>query len=164
MAHISVSLGSNINADFHLRTAIFLLRPYFSDLLISPVYESKPVNFGGNNFYNIVFGGKVKLSLERTVELLKSIEKQYNRDRSLHNNCEITLDLDLLFYDDLIIQQPIELPRKEILNNAFVLQPLSDIYPELNHPTENLTYAQLWHSFNKASQKLWPITFNWNKK
>ncbi|MCU4674858.1 2-amino-4-hydroxy-6-hydroxymethyldihydropteridine diphosphokinase [Catenovulum sp. 2E275] len=164
MPQIAVSLGSNVNPEFHLKTAIFLLRPFFKQLLISPVYETEPVAFGGQNFLNIVFGGEVELNLEQTLSLLKAIEKQYQRNRQKQNKTQITLDLDLLFYDDLVCQQPVVLPRAEILNNAFVLKPLADVYADKNHPQNGQSYAQLWQNFNNPNQKFWKIDFNWNNK
>ncbi|MER2493746.1 2-amino-4-hydroxy-6-hydroxymethyldihydropteridine diphosphokinase [Catenovulum sediminis] len=163
MARVAVSLGTNTEAEFHLKIAIFLLRPFIQELVISDVYESTPVNFGGRNFYNIVFGGNTKLSLEHFIELLKSIEDQYGRDRNANNRSSITLDLDLLIYDDIICENPISLPRPEILKNAFVLKPLCDIYPDLLHPVVKKSYTLLWQNFDNPSQALWQIDFDWKK-
>ncbi len=163
MPQIAVSLGTNVKTEFHLKTALFLLRPFINNLVISPVYETEPVSFGGENFLNIVFGGEVKLSLEQTLDLLKSIEQQYQRNRQKYNKTEITLDLDLLFYDDQVCQQPVVLPRREILKNAFVLKPLSDVFADNKHPENGQTYLSLWQAFNNPKQKFWQIDFNWNK-
>lgn len=162
MANIAVSLGSNINSEFHLKTAIFLLRPYIKQLVISPVYETEPVSFGGDNFLNIVFAGEVDLTLTDTVSLFKAIEQEFQRNRQKSNKSQITLDLDLLFYDDLVCQQPVELPRAEILTNAFVLKPLSEILADKAHPVAGQSYAQLWQNFNNHSQKIWQVNFEWN--
>ena len=163
MPQIAVSLGTNVQSEFHLKTAIYLLRPFIKTLKISPVYETEPVSFAGDNFLNIVFGGEVELSLTDTLDLLKSIEKQYQRNRQKENKTQITLDLDLLFYDDLVCQQPVVLPRAEILKNAFVLKPLADVYPERQHPQNSQSYSQLWQAFHNPKQKLWQIDFNWKK-
>ncbi|KMT66558.1 2-amino-4-hydroxy-6-hydroxymethyldihydropteridine diphosphokinase [Catenovulum maritimum] len=164
MALIAVSLGTNVAAEYHLTTAIHLLRPYFKHLLISPVYQSEPVKFSGENFLNICFGGELDLTLEQTLKLLKSIESQYQRDRTSTNKSEITLDLDLLFYDDLITEIPVKLPRAEILKNAFVLQPLNDIFADKIHPETKTSYQNLWQAYDQSSQKLWPINFDWKNK
>lgn len=161
MALISISIGTNVTPEYHLRTAVHILRPYFSNILVSEVYQSEPVNFGGENFLNICIGGHCNLSLSQVIELLKSIENQYKRSRTHINKSKITLDLDLLFYDALVITEPLVLPRQEILNNAFVLQPLADIFPDLRHPINQQNYQALWQSFNKDSQKLWKIDFKW---
>ncbi|EWH09874.1 2-amino-4-hydroxy-6-hydroxymethyldihydropteridine pyrophosphokinase [Catenovulum agarivorans DS-2] len=162
MTLVAVSLGTNKQTEFHLKKAIFLLRPFIEDMSISPVYESEPVKFGGENFNNIVFGGNTELTLNQLVRLLKSVENQYGRNRSAQNKSEITLDLDLLFYGNEVTEQPLSLPRGEITENAFVLFPLCDIYPSQLHPKLNKTYSQLKAEYNNPQQKLWTINFHWD--
>jgi 2-amino-4-hydroxy-6-hydroxymethyldihydropteridine diphosphokinase len=71
-----------------------------------------------------------------------------------------TLDIDMLLYDELLLQQgKLELPREEITKNAFVLWPLAEIAPELEHPVLHQTYAELWAAFDKDKQSLWPVEF-----
>ena len=76
--------------------------------------------------------------------------------------CSRTLDLDLLTYDDVVIDTPVRLPREEILYNAFVLWPLAELVPEGIHPTTGKSYAQLWRAFDKQKQRLQPINFTWS--
>ncbi len=73
-----------------------------------------------------------------------------------------TLDLDLLLYDDLIINKPAQLPRDEIDKNAFVLWPLSEIAPTLIHPIIKVDYQTLWQNYNKISQQLTKVENCWN--
>ncbi|MCK5885115.1 MAG: 2-amino-4-hydroxy-6-hydroxymethyldihydropteridine diphosphokinase, partial [Alcanivorax sp.] len=54
----------------------------------------------------------------------------------------------------------VELPRAEILKNAFVLRPLADIAPDELHPVCCESYRSLWQSYQK-DQKLWPVDFTW---
>ena len=54
----------------------------------------------------------------------------------------------------------VELPRAEILKNAFVLRPLADIAPDELHPVCRESYRSLWKSYQK-DQKLWPVDFTW---
>jgi len=55
----------------------------------------------------------------------------------------------------------VELPRREILKNAFVLKPLAEIAPEELHPTEKRSYSALWQDYSR-DQRLWAIPFEWN--
>jgi 2-amino-4-hydroxy-6-hydroxymethyldihydropteridine diphosphokinase len=63
------------------------------------------------------------------------------------------LDIDLILYDDLINQE-LNLPRDEILEYAFVLGPLAEINPLGVHPIKEVTYQELWSSFDKASSDI----------
>ena len=56
MARVYLSLGSNIDRDHYIRTALDILQRRFGDLVVSPVYESESVGFEGDNFYNLVVG------------------------------------------------------------------------------------------------------------
>ncbi|MCP3667825.1 MAG: 2-amino-4-hydroxy-6-hydroxymethyldihydropteridine diphosphokinase, partial [Gammaproteobacteria bacterium] len=71
-----------------------------------------------------------------------------------------TLDIDPLLYGDNVSNQPIILPREEILENAFVLWPLSLIAPTLKHPLTGKSFAEHWVNYEKQ-QNLWQIDFLW---
>jgi 2-amino-4-hydroxy-6-hydroxymethyldihydropteridine diphosphokinase len=63
-----------------------------------------------------------------------------------------------LYNDEVFEQGKLKIPREEILFNAFVLRPLAELAPDLKHPVEKKTYAELWNAFDQDSQPLWPIT------
>ena len=56
MAHIYLSLGSNIDRHARINAALDALLLMFGDLQLSPVYESDSVGFAGDNFFNLVVG------------------------------------------------------------------------------------------------------------
>ena len=58
----------------------------------------------------------------------------------------------------------IQLPRDEVLKNAFVLLPLAEIAPHAKHPITGLSYADHWQSYDKDKQNLWPVPFTWQGK
>ena len=77
--------------------------------------------------------------------IFHAIEDQLGRDRSLPKFASRPIDLDILTYDNLILEVPgIRIPRPEILENAFVLKPLQDIAPQSLHPVSGQSYAELW--------------------
>ncbi len=154
MAQIYISLGSNIEPIKHVNFALTELKAQFGTLMLSKVYQSQSVGFDGDDFYNMVIGIKSDLSAFQVNEYLKTIEKKAGRKSSLKKFASRTLDLDILNYDDLILETPILLPRAEILFNAFVLQPLNDIAPNWKHPVKNKTIKELWQHFDKSSQRL----------
>lgn len=162
MARVYISLGSNIDAPRHLRAAIAALRERYGELTLSPVYESEAVGFEGDNFLNLVVGLDTDQEVREVNRCLHAIEDAHGRQRNGPRFSPRTLDLDLLLYDDLILHEDkLQLPRDEITRNAFVLRPLADIAPDLRHPLTGRTMAELWQAFDQASQRLWPIPFEW---
>lgn len=158
MATIYISIGSNINPGENIRSALDDLRQAFGHIVCSTHYESKSVGFEGENFINLVVRAETDLGITAVADRLHQIEDQHGRDRSGPKFSSRTLDLDLLLYDDKIFEQgKLKIPRDEILFNAFVLKPLAEIAPDLKHPIEKKTYAELWQNFDQESQSLWPI-------
>ncbi len=158
MAQIYISVGTNCNRDYHIRMAVAALTAAFGTLTLSSVYESDAVGFKGDPFYNMVIGAQTELPIIECVALFKAIEDNYGRVRGGEKFSGRTLDLDLLTYDQQICQSPVELPRAEILYNAFVLWPLAEIAPDLSHPIAGQSYAQLWAQY-QSEQRIWPVPF-----
>ncbi len=161
MATIYISLGSNINREENTRAGIKALEQAFGKLTLSAVYESEAVGFEGDAFYNMVIACEVNTPVFETNQILRDIEDANGRDRSGPKFSSRTLDLDLLLYDDLKLDENgLKLPRGEILKNAFVLWPLAEIAPELKHPETGTSYAELWSDFDKTKENLKPINFS----
>lgn len=156
MAKVFLSLGSNIDAPYHIAACVNALRQRYQVEAISTVYESEAVGFDGDNFLNLVVQIETTLGVGELSAQLKALEDQYGRDRTAARFSGRTLDVDILTYDALTgLVEGIELPRDEILTNAFVLLPLADIAGDDLHPVEQKTYQQLWSEYDKE-QKLWP--------
>lgn len=161
MARIYISLGSNIDRERNTRSGVAALRQRFGELELSSVYESEAVGFEGDAFYNMVIGCVVSEGVHSANRALAEIEDAHGRDRSGPRFSSRTLDLDLLLYDDLVMDENgLRLPREEILKNAFVLWPLAEIAPDLVHPLVKRTYARLWAEFDKSKESLAPIAFD----
>ena len=95
-------------------------------------------------------------------EFLKQLEESQGRDSTQAKLSSRPIDVDILFYgDDSGASLGIDLPRAEITRNAFVLLPLAELLPKTRHKPTGLTYEALWASYDKDSQKLWPIKFAW---
>lgn len=152
-------MGSNIEREKHIRAGIRALQDIFGDLVISPVYESEAVGFEGDNFYNLVVGFETRLEPQALVEELHEIEAYFDRRRDANRFSPRTLDLDVLLYGDIVYNKGgLCLPRKEITEYAFVLQPLADIVGECTHPVLGKSYTELWQEFDKQDQSLWQVT------
>lgn len=156
MAEIFIGIGSSINRSENIRSGIASLKAEFGELLLSPLYESEAIGFSGINFYNLVAKLHTDQNIVELIQKLKGIERQHGRPEKSSKFTPRTLDLDLLLYDQQI-DPDIDLPRAEILKNAFVLKPLSELAPTLRHPILGETYQALWSHYPQEKQKLWKI-------
>ena len=133
----------------------------FGELLLSPVYESEPVGFTGDNFYNLVIGFDSNETYREIAAALYEIEAMFGRNRNNGRLSSRTLDLDLLLYDDLVIKEGnLQLPRGDVTEYAFVLQPLAELAGDQLHPEIKRTYRDLWNSFDRSGQMLWRINLD----
>ncbi len=165
MAQIYISLGSNIEREHYVKQGLISLAKAFElpfeQLTLSSLFESEAVGFNGAAFYNMVIGITCLHSVDQVARILRAIEFSLGRDHNAKKFSPRSLDLDLLLYDDLIIELPAQLPRDEITKNAFVLWPLSQVAPELTHPISKQSYRDLWQGYNKTSQQLSIVANCW---
>lgn len=160
MPRVYLGIGSNIEREKHIRQALRELERRYGDLLVSTVFESEAVGFDGDNFYNLVVGLDTDKSVGELAAELRAIEEANGRDRQSPRFSARTLDIDILTYGNACGEiDGIQLPRDEILKNAFVLRPLADIAGNDRHPETARTFAEHWEAYDHGRQKLWPIDF-----
>lgn len=153
-----MGVGSNIDPEWNIREGIKSLRSRFGELIISPVYESEAVGFSGDNFYNLVIGFNSDEPYEQIATALHEIEASFGRDRGQGYMSSRTLDLDLLLYGELVVEEGnLQLPRNDILEYAFVLKPLAELAGDQLHPVLKRSYSDLWCAFEQPGQKLWRV-------
>lgn len=150
-----ISVGSNVDPEANIRQGLSMLGETYGALRLSPVYRSTAVGFEGDDFLNLVAAFETDAPVETVAEALDEIENRCGRIRNGIRFGPRTLDLDLILFGDLVIDQPgLKLPRDEILSYAFVLRPLADLEPGGLHPIEGRDYASLWAERKAGAQAL----------
>ena len=148
MSTAHLGLGSNINAHEHIAAGIAALRDTFSNVCLSPVYQSRAVGFDGDDFLNLVASIETSLEPIELKHYLNDLEDRYGRKRNVAKFSDRTLDIDILLYDDLYIIIPVlQIPRPEIMSFSHVLKPLADLAPHLLHPVCRKTIAEIWQAY-----------------
>ena len=145
MGKAYLSLGSNMEAERNLASAVSALRARFGALVLSPVYRTAAIGFEGADFLNAAAIVESDLDVHALNDWLHALEDAHGRDRSGPRFGDRPLDIDIVFYDDLVTEGAGNLciPRPE-LKHAFVLKPLADIAPGFVDPVSKKTLSELW--------------------
>jgi len=147
---VYLGLGSNLEREKNIRSALQQLNAAFCELRVSKVYENEAVGFAGPSFFNLVVAFETERSLAQVVSLCKDIERQHGRATQAPRFSSKTLDIDVLLFGTAI--QPAheglpQLPRAEIIEQAYVLKPLAELSPYVQHPELKQNFADLWRDF-----------------
>jgi 2-amino-4-hydroxy-6-hydroxymethyldihydropteridine diphosphokinase len=155
MANVYLGIGSNIDPENNLRLGVRELRRRFGELAISTTYKSRAVGFDGPDFLNLVVGLETGETPSGIHEHIDAIHKLAGRQTDAARFSSRPLDIDLLLYDDLIMDAPpIKLPRADVLKYSFVLRPLAEIAPDLAHPESGRSLRDHWQEFDADSHPL----------
>lgn len=146
MATVYLGLGGNIgDTKSQLLTSIKALEEAFNSKSECSYFYQTPAwgKTDQADFINCCVKLESSLSPEETLKTIQSIENKMGRTRDVHWGPR-TVDIDILFYDDLIIQSDtLQIPHPFIQERNFVLFPLNDIAANFMHPTLNLTIKEL---------------------
>ena len=133
---VYLALGSNLGDRLaNLKQAIDSLTPQMEVKAKSSVYETPPWGYADQpKFLNQVVKAKTYLEPESLLKHLKRLEVALGRQASFPNGPRL-IDMDILFYDELIVNTPsLVIPHPRLHERGFVLLPLMDISPDLVHP------------------------------
>ena len=152
-----IALGANMGQESsYLDQAVEALQARF-DCNVKKVADyivTKP--YGGveqNDFLNSALEMDTLLDPWELLEVLHEIEAEAGRERLIHWGPR-TLDLDILLYDDLILDTPdLVIPHKEMHFRDFVLKPMVQIAPYKRHPLLHRTIEELWSALDHEADQ-----------
>lgn len=142
---VYLGLGSNLGDRMaNLKTAINNMTPQLQLMEQSSVYETPPIGFTDQpEFLNQVLKAESYEKPEALLAHLKRLEIVLGRQPGFPNGPRL-IDIDILFYDDLVLNTPsLTIPHPRLAERGFVLMPLNEIASDLVHPTLQLTISQL---------------------
>lgn len=142
-----VAFGSNIGEkENYIKRALEKIEEREIKIIkVSPIYETEPYGvLDQDSFLNGVVKIETNLTPENLIKELLLIEKQLDRVRERRWGPR-TIDLDIIFYDDLVINRNnLIIPHKDMENREFVLKPLCDIDENFIHPVLKKSVRQLY--------------------
>ena len=154
----AIALGSNLgNSLDTLNSSLTVLdsNPGINFIAVSSWYQTKPIGPPQPNYLNGCAILDVKQTPEELLVLLQAIELQFGRIRREKWGAR-TLDLDILLYDDLIINTPnLTIPHPRMNERAFVLFPLAEIAPQWQEPKSGKAIAQLVQQVDTSGVKIY---------
>jgi 2-amino-4-hydroxy-6-hydroxymethyldihydropteridine diphosphokinase len=150
MPRVYLGVGSNIERERYIVAGLDALSGLFGELELSSVYDSAAIGFDGQPFLNLAVAVDTRLELAELARTLRHIEMEHGRPNNAVRFSARQLDIDILTYGDAVgTISGVELPRGEILENAFVLGPLAELAPDDVHPLVGESYAALWGEFQR---------------
>src|SRR5947199_9615415 len=147
---VGIAVGSNLGDRMAnlsaARQAIVDLANVKSPVLNSPIYETEPVDCepGAGKFLNAVMEIEYDGDPTDLLQEMIRIEESLGRDRKHARNISRKIDIDLLYADDLNVEnERLQLPHPRLHQRKFVLQPVADIQPDLTSPNQTKTVREL---------------------
>ena len=145
MPEVFLGLGSNLRGPAkNIQEALARIRYCVAVEQLSSLYRTEPVGLLGQPFFlNAVLRGQTSLGPGELLENLLVVEEEMGRVREVEMGPR-TIDIDLLVYDDLMIDTPqLTLPHPRMTERRFVLVPLVEIAPEFQPPGMVKTVSEL---------------------
>jgi dihydroneopterin aldolase/2-amino-4-hydroxy-6-hydroxymethyldihydropteridine diphosphokinase len=136
-ARAYIAVGSNINPEENLHAALLSLARQEQIVAVSTVYQTEPEGRTGQpDFYNCVTEIETeKAPADLKYSVLRRIEAELGRKRTADKFASRTIDLDLVLYDDLMLQEDgLVLPDPDIASRPYLAAGMSELAPDLTLP------------------------------
>ena len=161
MTHtVFISLGSNLGHRLnHLRSAVEELKKHLVHLKTSVVIETKALLLKDSPkswdlpYLNMIVSGETDLEPLALLDVLQSIEQKLGRNPIHPKWSPRTIDLDILLYDQLILNtERLTLPHKSLRERDFLLHLMASLAPNLTHPDTHTTFEALAHAQQSTNE------------
>ncbi len=147
MKVVFLGLGSNLGIrESNLEQAVARIGESVGRVLdFSSLYETEPWGFQADDeFLNQVIKVKTELKPHELLERIQAIESLLGRSRGKERYESRLIDIDILFYENLIIEEEhLKIPHPLLQQRRFVLVPLCEIASEIIHPVLQKTVCEL---------------------
>lgn len=154
MANVYIGLGTNLgDKEQNLRDAVHRIEEQIGKVLsLSAFYVTAPWGFASeNSFLNAAACVETQLSPLEVLQETQTIERELGRTKKSVNGAysDRLIDIDLLLYDDLVLSvtsvdgAELNLPHPLMAKRDFVMRPLAEIAPALQHPVLKQTMKEI---------------------
>lgn len=160
MTRVYLGVGSNLDRDANIAAGLEALHTGLGLSRASSAWESDAIGFEGPAFLNLAVELETGLGVAELARFLRQLEYRMGRPRDATRFSSRTLDIDILTFGDRVgVVDGVELPRQELLENAFVLAPMAELVPDVLHPARLLRYDELWGQLRQSMQPVRRVDF-----
>ncbi|GET32488.1 2-amino-4-hydroxy-6-hydroxymethyldihydropteridine diphosphokinase [Prolixibacter bellariivorans] len=146
MLQVDILLGGNVGNTLEIfnKAKVQMVEKAGQIIQESSLYQTEAWGFDSDPFLNQVVTIETTLLPQGLLQKLFSIETYFGRERKGNGYSARTLDLDILFVEDQVMNEPtLIIPHPRMAERRFVLEPLNELYPNRIHPITGKTISQM---------------------